>query len=222
LDANQETRTSFSSFQSLRRSIAERRSFLFLPTSAWVGSVHLPYTVTLQFQVTEAVSLCSLEVDVVDFIRLTFDMDTQTMIQFSLETKDDECLRKETFSISLRLLRQKSFLLLSFLMVHHPNFQTMLCPALWIKGHNALPFQAVYPSIGNRNGRTIPLLHQNILSKLSDAQIQAMGMQIVRTTEHCIDPLHTGDALPERVKEQQSLYAMWNSMREEDWQWVTV
>jgi hypothetical protein len=66
--STQETRTSFSNFQSLRRLNAERLRFFLLTTRPWVRTVHLPYTVMLQFKVAEAVSLCSLEVDVVDFI----------------------------------------------------------------------------------------------------------------------------------------------------------
>jgi hypothetical protein len=98
----------------------------------------------------------------------------------------------------------------------------MLCPALRIKGHNALPFQAVVPSTGNRNGRIISLPRQHTLSTMSEAQIQATGMQYVGMIENRIDTLYTAIALPKGMGEQKILYAMWKSLRERDWQWATV
>jgi hypothetical protein len=148
--STQESCTDFSSMQALLRWRSNDEELGFYYPGYWSRA-----TIRLRFELDDnTMSLQNLKVDVLDFIRMTYDSSSDSQIQFLLESKDQTETNPTSFSLKLGLLRLNCYLLLSWVIINHPHKTNLRCPQIWINGEGQA-LKAVYPSNGSVPSETL-------------------------------------------------------------------
>lgn len=79
-------------------------------------------------------NLASLRINIQSFIRLTYAMNKNTIVRFSIGSTEATRCPEEVYEIGLQTLRRRCFILLSLMLLQKPSYGSFLAPEIWIDG----------------------------------------------------------------------------------------
>ncbi|KAH7086590.1 hypothetical protein FB567DRAFT_629621 [Paraphoma chrysanthemicola] len=154
----------------------------------------------------------TLRINITEFLRRTYKMLPSTWVQILMTCRHNGTENKDSRGCILAALRQNCFLLLSCLIIQHPEKQLKPCPDIWIDGEG-YPVEATYPMGSYYGIRSFKFPYSNLYS----GQVAALGMQYIGVIENRRDPQSTSNVHPNyALHESDTLMAMWKSLRDRD------
>jgi hypothetical protein len=177
-------------------------------------------SIKLKFEIFATKTLADLRINVLDFVRLTYDLEALTIIHFRLGCTTDESRYEEKYSTDLYVLRQNCFVLLSQVLEQHQLGVICACHDIWINGGGEV-VEARYPQHHGCPRRIIKNLHVGLdrpaLSKLGYHYASSLEVRPSTEDDDLYISLSDRGSLENALNEGDSLRAMWESLCDAGW-----
>jgi hypothetical protein len=180
--ATNEVRTDFSDYANLRRWLEHPISKVY-PTSDRLKISSLPPRIALNFNIEHSTALADIQVDVTNFIRLTYDLLPQSMVLICIKTNHGEI--RDEHAVSLEDIRKRCFLYISEIMENFPLQSCQKCPELWINGYGTvLGAFDQFIDLSQQGG-----YRSNSYAKLDDTDLLEIGREYATNLERRPAPM---------------------------------
>jgi hypothetical protein len=175
--ATTEHQGSFSDWASLRIWLNESISKMY-PRHDIAVTTESKATIVLSFNPPSSKPQMEVRVDIVNFIRLTYELHPQTVVRMAVIHEVNGSRHTEEPSVSLEELRKDCFLLISVLLEQQPHRAGQNSPEIWINGEGHV-IEAIYPRSDTVDQVTIPNPH----TSLGSEENTTIGLQYASTLD---------------------------------------